>query len=104
VGEGPHRPHRLRVARPAARSITDELPEVVAAALVEFITGDYYAPPGVSVSPCGESWRVFGRRVGAAIGCCTSSTTKSKWSQLLRPNTVGTSTGSLSRAAMPSSR
>ncbi|MGI8537406.1 MAG: type II toxin-antitoxin system RelE family toxin [Mycobacteriales bacterium] len=32
-------PYHLRVARPAARALTEQLPEQVAAAVYEFITG-----------------------------------------------------------------
>lgn len=32
-------PYRLRIARPAARALTERLPEKVAAAVYEFITG-----------------------------------------------------------------
>ena len=38
-------PYRLEVAGPAARAIADELPEAVAAAVVEFITGDLLREP-----------------------------------------------------------
>lgn len=43
----PARPERyeLRVARPAARAIAEELPEAVAAAVVEFLTGDLVRAP-----------------------------------------------------------
>jgi len=37
--------YQLRVAGPAARSIADRLPEAVAAAVVEFITGPLLANP-----------------------------------------------------------
>lgn len=37
--------HRLAVARSAARAITDDLPEVVAAAALEFINGDLLEQP-----------------------------------------------------------
>ena len=37
--------YRLQIARPAARAIAEELPEGVAAALIEFITGDLLASP-----------------------------------------------------------
>lgn len=32
-------PYRLRIARPAARALTEQLPEKVAAAVYQFITG-----------------------------------------------------------------
>jgi mRNA interferase RelE/StbE len=38
-------PYRLQIARPAARAIADELPEAVAAAVVDFITGDLLREP-----------------------------------------------------------
>lgn len=38
-------PYRLRVARPAARALADELPPAVAAAVVELITGDLLREP-----------------------------------------------------------
>ncbi|MGI8577857.1 MAG: type II toxin-antitoxin system RelE family toxin [Nocardioidaceae bacterium] len=41
----PQPPYRLQVARPAARAIANELPEAVAAAAVEFITGDLLREP-----------------------------------------------------------
>lgn len=37
--------YRLQIARPAARALAEELPEAVAAALVEFITGDLLREP-----------------------------------------------------------
>jgi mRNA interferase RelE/StbE len=37
--------YRLQMARPAARAIAEELPEGVAAALIEFITGDLLRAP-----------------------------------------------------------
>lgn len=37
--------YRLQVARPAARAVADQLPEAVAAAVVEFITGDLLRAP-----------------------------------------------------------
>lgn len=45
VNEAPERPYRLQIARPAARSIANDLPEGVAAAVVEFITGDLLQAP-----------------------------------------------------------
>ena len=41
----PRRPFRLQIARPAARAIANDLPEAVAAAVVEFITGDLLREP-----------------------------------------------------------
>ena len=38
-------PFRLHIARPAARSIANDLPEAVAAAVLEFITGDLLREP-----------------------------------------------------------
>lgn len=38
-------PYQLAVARPAARAIANQLPESVAAAVVEFITGDLRRQP-----------------------------------------------------------
>lgn len=43
--KSPDSPYRLQIARPAARAIADELPEPVAAAVVEFITGDLLREP-----------------------------------------------------------
>lgn len=43
--EGPELPYRLKIARPAARAIAEELPEAVAAAVVEFLTGDLLREP-----------------------------------------------------------
>ena len=43
--DGPARSYRLEVARPAAKAIAGELPETVAAAVVEFITGDLLRAP-----------------------------------------------------------
>lgn len=37
--------YELRVARPAARAIAEELPEAVAGAVVEFLTGDLLQAP-----------------------------------------------------------
>lgn len=37
--------YRLQVAGPAARAISNELPEAVAAAVVEFVTGDLLRAP-----------------------------------------------------------
>lgn len=45
AGQGQALPYRLRVAGPAARAIESELPEAVAAAVVEFITGELLAAP-----------------------------------------------------------
>jgi len=45
VPEAPEPSYRLQVARPAARDIANELPEAVAAAVVEFITGDLLRAP-----------------------------------------------------------
>lgn len=41
----PEQPYRLQVARPAATAIANELSEAVAAAVVEFITGDLLREP-----------------------------------------------------------
>lgn len=41
----PGQPFRLQIARPAARAIATGLPEAVAAAVVEFITGDLLREP-----------------------------------------------------------
>ncbi len=41
----PEPSYRLRVARPAARAIADELPEAVSAAVVELITGELLRAP-----------------------------------------------------------
>jgi len=38
-------PYRLRIARPAARALTDQLPEKVAQAVYEFITGPLLDDP-----------------------------------------------------------
>lgn len=38
-------PYRLQIAIPAARALAEELPEAVAAAVVEFITGDLLREP-----------------------------------------------------------
>jgi len=43
--EAPGHPFRLQIARPAARAIATGLPEAVAAAVVEFITGDLLREP-----------------------------------------------------------
>lgn len=43
--EKAEQPYRLEVARPAARAIANELPETVAAAVVEFIIGDLLRVP-----------------------------------------------------------
>jgi mRNA-degrading endonuclease RelE of RelBE toxin-antitoxin system len=45
VSKAPKLPYQLRVARPAARAIANELPEAVAAAVVELITGDLLRAP-----------------------------------------------------------
>lgn len=45
MGEAPGPAYRLEVARPAARAIAGDLPEAVAAAVVEFITGDLLRTP-----------------------------------------------------------
>jgi mRNA interferase RelE/StbE len=45
VSESPQPPYRLQIARPAARALAEELPEAVAAAVVEFITGDLLREP-----------------------------------------------------------
>ena len=42
---GPEPPYRLQIARPAARALADELPESVAAAVIEFVTGDLRREP-----------------------------------------------------------
>jgi len=41
----PKQRYELRVTRPAARAIANELPESVASAVVEFITGDLLREP-----------------------------------------------------------
>jgi mRNA-degrading endonuclease RelE of RelBE toxin-antitoxin system len=46
-------PHRLRIAGPAARALTEQLPEQVAAAVYKFITGPLLGDP---------------RRVGKPLG------------------------------------
>ncbi len=43
--EAPGPPFRLHIARPAARAIANDLPEAVAAAVLEFITGDLLREP-----------------------------------------------------------
>lgn len=45
MSKAPKSPYQLRVARPAARAIANELPEAVAAAVVELITGDLLRAP-----------------------------------------------------------
>lgn len=37
--------YRLEIARPAARALADDLPKAVAAAIVEFVTGDLPREP-----------------------------------------------------------
>ena len=49
-------PYRLQIARPAARAIADELPEAVAAAVVEFITGDLLREPRRVGEPLPGRW------------------------------------------------
>lgn len=41
----PQLPYRLTIARPAARAISEQLPEAIAAAVVEFLTGDLLREP-----------------------------------------------------------
>lgn len=43
--ERPRPAYRLRVAGPAARAIAEQLPEAVAAAVVELVTGDLLREP-----------------------------------------------------------
>ncbi len=43
--ESPEHPYRLQLARPATRAIAYDLPEAVAAAVVEFVTGDLLREP-----------------------------------------------------------
>lgn len=45
MSQPPEPSYRLEVAVPAARAIAQELPEAVAAAVVEFITGDLLRVP-----------------------------------------------------------
>lgn len=45
MSESPQPPYRLQIARPVARALAEELPEAVAAAVVEFITGDLLREP-----------------------------------------------------------
>lgn len=45
VAEAPEPPYRLQVARSAARAVAEVLPEVVAVAVVEFMTGDLLRAP-----------------------------------------------------------
>jgi len=45
VPDAPRPPFRLQIARPAARAIASVLPEAVAAAVIEFITGDLLREP-----------------------------------------------------------
>ena len=46
-------PYRLRIARPAARALTDQLPEKVAHAVYEFITGPLLDEPHRIGKPLG---------------------------------------------------
>lgn len=43
--DSPKPQYRLEMARPAARAVADELPPAVAAAVVEFVTGDLLKEP-----------------------------------------------------------
>jgi mRNA interferase RelE/StbE len=45
VPEGPEGSYRLEIARPAARAVAEQLPEAVAAAVIEFVTGDLLRAP-----------------------------------------------------------
>ncbi len=45
VADSPEPPYRLQIARPAAQALAEELPETVAAAVVELITGDLLREP-----------------------------------------------------------
>lgn len=45
MSERPQPPYRLQIARPAARALAEELPQAVAAAVVELITGDLLREP-----------------------------------------------------------
>ncbi|MGH9307328.1 MAG: type II toxin-antitoxin system RelE family toxin [Acidimicrobiales bacterium] len=51
MSEASEPPYRLQVARPAARAIANELPEPVAAAVVEFVTGDFLRAPRMVGKP-----------------------------------------------------
>jgi mRNA interferase RelE/StbE len=45
VPEASEGSYRLEIARPAARAVAEELPEAVAAAVIEFVTGDLLREP-----------------------------------------------------------
>lgn len=45
MSQPPDHSYRLEVAGPAARAIAQELPHAVAAAIVEFVTGDLLRTP-----------------------------------------------------------
>ncbi len=78
---------------PAARAIANGLPEAVAAAVLEFITGDLLREPRRVGKPLQRELGAAGRHAGAVIGCCMPSTSRLGWSLSWRPSTVVTCIG-----------
>ena len=66
--------YQLKVARSAALSIAEQLPEKLAAAVVEFMTGPSWTVPGRSESLYGRRSSQRTRHEGAASECSISLT------------------------------
>ncbi len=70
-------PCELVLTPPAVRAVQSGLPEAVAAAVIEFVTGALLArqPPARRQAPTRRLWPAFTPHVAAPIGCCIGSTT-----------------------------
>ncbi len=74
-GDEPDRSYEIVVARPAATTIAEDLPEAVAAAVIELITGPLLENPRRLGVPLRNELRGCGASEGAHTASCTGSTT-----------------------------
>jgi len=63
--------YELIVTPPAARAIAEQLPEPVAVAVIEFLTGTLIERRAASVNRCAASWLESGPPAEAPTAFCT---------------------------------
>ncbi len=82
----------LVVARPGARTIAESLPEAVAAAVIDFITGSLIKTLIASAEHFETICPAFTAHAGGATASCTESTTTNEQSRCSASITAARST------------
>ena len=89
--------YELIVTPPAARAIAEQLPEAVAAAVIEFLTRTLIREPHRVGKPFAVSWRGSGRHAAGHIAFSTESVTTHAKLSCYESSTAATSTDNTDR-------